>query len=57
MIINVSSNQLYKYLKTIDERKEPIEQKGASSSCEPKKDWVSATISGLEVWAKLQRLS
>ena len=57
MIINVNNNQLYKYFKIIDARKEPIEQKRDASSIEPKKDKVSATVSGREGWNKSQRLS
>ena len=57
MIINVNNNQLYKYFKIIDARKESIEQKRDASSIEPKKDRVSATIFGREGWNKSQRLS
>lgn len=57
MIINVNNNQLYKYIKMIEARKEPIEQKRDASSSELKTDSASVTISGREGWNKSQCLS
>jgi hypothetical protein len=57
MIINVNNNQLYKYFKIIEARKEPIEQKRDVSSSELKTDSMRATISGREGWNKSQCLS
>jgi hypothetical protein len=56
MIIDARTNQLFWYFKTLGEKKEITVGKKEEFSGKEKKDKLTATISGREIYNKLRRL-